>query len=71
MTTPVQAPAQPKADPAAALWRAVCTLATTLDARIIAEEDPGAVINVVLCHGGDPADLEAMRGYAMAQTGKE
>jgi len=75
MTTPAQAaaPAAPKAapDPAAALWRAVCTLATVLDARIIAGDDPGAVVNVVLCHGGNPADTDVICKYVATLPGQE
>jgi hypothetical protein len=76
MTTPALATAatsQPEAStpPAAALWRALCTLATALDARVIAEEDPGAVVNVVLCHGGNPADIDVICKYVATLPGQE
>lgn len=66
MTTPAPAPtatltAPAKPDPAAALWRSLCALATVVDPRLTPDyiaQDPGAVINVAHCHGGgDPADM--------------
>lgn len=78
MTTPAQAlapvpgPAATQAGPApdaaaAALFRALSVLASAIDGRVAG--DVGAAINVAACHGADPADLEVIEAYAVAELG--
>jgi hypothetical protein len=71
MTTPTlgapatAAPAA-KADPAAALWRALCALATVVDPRLTPDhvrDDPGSVANLAHLYGGDPADIAVIADY--------
>ncbi len=72
MTTPAPAPAvtaspakPASAPPAAALWRALCSLAVLIDPRLTdPAADPGAIVNAALCHGNlDQADADAIRAW--------
>lgn len=72
MTTPAPAPAAAPAAPApdltGALWRAFCVLAASIDTRLTdPAADPGAVVNVALTRGADPADIKIIHRWAAAR----